>query len=203
MPKRRDGKAPSVVFSVSPWQEKEQPREEYDNVAPGGELYSVVTVPLVVGAATGAGGKWSGGLAAAGQHRQGPTDAPSSTPVDAAPPAAAAKAAVPQAGAWQAKKRKPAEEEAAPVAAPPHAPDLQPARGAAAGEPDAAAAAEAQPVVLEGTAYLALLPSNNVTGVAGEGRSVPVSSKASNDGHWYALQWLPLPCCSQFDHASG
>ncbi|KAL4447722.1 hypothetical protein ABPG75_004941 [Micractinium tetrahymenae] len=174
--------APSY-FSVSPWQDRDEPRQADEG--PAG--YSIVEMPLIV-----RGGSGGGGAAAR------PADAAVTSPPDAravnaaeaaardvAPPIqrpnmAAAAAAPPAAGGgWLTKKRKVTEEDDA-AQQPAGGTCPLPARGGTVGEPDAAAGEQREPTVeLEGTAYLALLPNGSVTG-----HLVCVPSALTGGGGW-------------------
>ena len=142
-----------LFLAVSPWQDRQEDEGAHPtNQQPG---YSVVELPLVVGVAPAA----AAAAAAAG---------PASMPLDAQPAAQPNAPTAAPSGSWQAKKRKPAADEAqggaamaaevggsmCPLAA-------GPAPGAAGGEQPPAEAAQLE---LEGTAYLALLPSGSITG---------------------------------------
>ncbi len=164
MPKpKRSG--PNVHFAVSPWQDKASGTAGAagDAEAAGGQPgYSVVELPLVVSAAGGGG---SGGLAGAASPAGGAAgmavDSPAAAPV-------ASAAAQPTVGGWVSKKRKPPEAEVPP---PPPPPDAAPAcplpvRGAAGAADAEGAEQQAEATVLEGNAYLALLPNGSVTGEA-------------------------------------
>lgn len=154
-----------LFLGVSPWQDAQASRPaeedpgEVSNQLPG---YSVVELPLVVAAAPAAAAATAG---------------PTSMPLDAQPGSQpTAPAPVPSNG-WQAKKRKPAADEAHAGAAEAAEPgggtcllSDRPTAGAAGGEQPPAEPAQLE---LEGTAYLALLPNGNITGGAGAARLLP------------------------------
>lgn len=150
MPRPKAQTGGGLFLGVSPWQDSKgagegdgQPSTEQQ---PG---CSVVELPLVVGAAAPA-------AAAA---------SPGDMPVDAQPGSLPAAPAPAPSGGWQAKKRKPAADEAhadAGMAAEQGGGACPlPAAGAAGGEQPPAEAAQ---IELEGTAYLALLPNGSITG---------------------------------------
>ncbi|PRW45610.1 L-ascorbate peroxidase 6 isoform X1 isoform B [Chlorella sorokiniana] len=144
-----------LFLGVSPWQDASKAQEEAD-VEPSDEQQpgcSVVELPLVVGAAAAA---------------AAPAAGPASMPIDSKLAAAPAAPAAAPSGGWQAKKRKPAADEAqasGAMAAEPGGSSCplatHPSAGAAGGEQPPA---EPAPLELEGTAYLALLPNGSITG---------------------------------------
>ena len=151
-----------LFLGVSPWQDAQTSRpagEELDEESTQQAGYSVVELPLVVAAAPAA----AAAAAAAG---------PASMPLDAQPGSQPTAPAPAPSGGWQAKKRKPAADEAHAGAAGAAEPggsacplSDRPTAGAAGGEQPPAEPAQLE---LEGTAYLALLPNGNITGAAAQ-----------------------------------
>ena len=192
MPKPRKTAGPWIA--VSPWQSK-QDKGTVSKEPPGDEAagYSEVELPLVVGSCGGGGATPAAAAsdmavdpleeAAAAAHTggvpwQNKTGAAAAQAPTTASPAAGAAAA---ARGWATKKRKSGADvddgsaavSPLPSGTPPAAEgSMQDAEGGP-GEPQGQAGGQA--AVLEGTAYLALLPNGNITGAA----SLPVPGRRS------------------------